>query len=308
MAPIPRALALFAIPLAIAATPCTGAAQDAAVRARTLFDEGVTLSDHGDFEGAVERFRLSLALVERPSTLFNLAVALRELGRVPEAIAALERFVDIADESIEASRRAQASTWLASLRARGGTLVLDYDPPHATVRIDDVDIGQDSPLVADLAPGMHRVEVSAPGSASESFEVTISPGERVARRVSLSRGPERDVGWADVVGWVGIGAGAAAIGGAVAATIVREDDVARYDGPLCDPSTWGTRRDACPELRSEIDATTGIAITLWITGAALAGAGTAILVLAPRPATEGQVACVPAVTPRELGIGCNARF
>lgn len=302
-----RALACV---LVLAIAPAAEA-QDAATRARTLFEEGVTLSDRGDFEGAVARFRQSLALVERPSTLFNLGVALRELGRVPEAIETLERFVDIADASVDEARRASARAWLTSLRARGGTLVLDYEPPRATVVVDGAEVGSDSPLVVDLAPGEHLVEVAAGGRATARFAITLAPGERVTRRIELARAAPAGSGdLGRIVGVAALGAGAASLAAAIALTVAREDTVARYHAPSCDPTTWGTRRDLCPQLRAEIGALEGGAIAWWVISAVLFGAGATALALTETGtgAHEGAIACAAALGPDHAGMGCGAHF
>ncbi|MDQ3034322.1 MAG: PEGA domain-containing protein, partial [Myxococcota bacterium] len=181
LASAPAATCLWAMPSRASAQ------EDASSRARARFEEGIALADRGAYEEAIERFRQSIALVERPSTVFNLGVALRELRRDAEAIAAFERFLEIADASIDDAPIAQARGWIAAtqraMQQRGGTLVLEYEPRGATVRIDGMDVGSSSPLVLDLAPGTHRVELEAAGREPASLEVALAPGERVARRV-----------------------------------------------------------------------------------------------------------------------------
>ncbi|MDQ3037206.1 MAG: hypothetical protein M3Y87_32735, partial [Myxococcota bacterium] len=86
------------------------------------------------------------------------------------------------------------------------------------------------------------------------------------------------------------------------------DQVARYNSASCDPSTWGTRLDACPELRAEIETTTGIAASTWIAAGALAASGIALMLLAPSEGDHRGVtwACAPGFS--EIGVACAARF
>ncbi|UJR82708.1 Hypothetical protein I5071_47730 [Sandaracinus amylolyticus] len=288
-----------------------------AMQARALFEEGVALSDRGDYEAAVERFQRSLALVERPSTLFNLGVALRELRRDEEAIAALERFLEIADESFDEVPRTQARSWIESMRRalaeRGGTLVLEIDPPDAHVRVDGFDVTGESPIVLDVASGTHHVEVSADGVGAQRFDVVLEAGGRETRRVVLGAPSSRGLDLTDplrLAAIVTMGGAVAVMGGAIAATAVREEQVARYHGGGCAPTTWGTRRDACPELRAEIDVTTGAAIATWTTAGVLAGTAVVLWLLAPTPSTEAPVAamCAPSLTPSEIAITCAGRL
>ncbi|AKF04686.1 hypothetical protein DB32_001835 [Sandaracinus amylolyticus] len=289
-----------------------------ASEARALFEEGVALSDRGDYESAVDRFQRSLALVERPSTLFNLGVALRELRRDEEAIAALERFLEIADASFDEVPRTQARAWIESMRRalaeRGGTLVLEIDPPDAHVRVDGFDVTGESPIVLDVASGTHRVEVSADGVGSETFDVVLAAGGRETRRVALGprSSPGLDLGEPHrLAAIVTTSAAAVVLGGAIAATVVREDQVARYHGESCAPTTWGTRRDACPELRADIDVSTGAAIATWTTAGVLAGTAVILWLLAPAVSSEAPpvaALCAPSFSTSEITITCAGRL
>src|SRR5512147_3037867 len=67
-----------------------GAAEE---QARQLFDEGKDAMAVGRFSEAKDRFERSLALVPRASPAFNLAVALRGMGRPKEASDVLTRLL-----------------------------------------------------------------------------------------------------------------------------------------------------------------------------------------------------------------------
>lgn len=73
-------------------------AQDAAAaQARAAFERGVAASQEGRWDQARLEFERSRALVVKPSTLLNLAIASLKLGRAGEALEAVDAFVAIAD-------------------------------------------------------------------------------------------------------------------------------------------------------------------------------------------------------------------
>jgi hypothetical protein len=292
-----------------AAAPSRAQTDEDAARARSLFDQAVELSDRGQYEAAIELFRQSLDLVERPSTVYNLGVALREIHRDVEALEAFERFLQIADDSIDRERRQEARRFIDRMGPQDGTFVLQLVPADARVSIDDAPASTgSSPLEVTLAPGTHHVEISASGR-TESFDVEIAPGEHIERRVELASpsaaggAPGRST--EEVVGWTSIGLATSGLVGSLVLTGLREDRAQRYDGYDCAPSTWGLRRDACPQLRSEIDVTTVMMVVGWAATGTFAGVGAILLLVAPPSAAQAR-ACGPG--PGEIGVACSARF
>ena len=61
------------------------AVEDGVAEAQALFRRGLELGEENRWADALEHFRRSLARVARPSTLFNIGVALGRLGRYGEA-------------------------------------------------------------------------------------------------------------------------------------------------------------------------------------------------------------------------------
>ncbi len=68
-----------------------------ALQAKRLFDEGVELLAAEQWADAEARFRSSVELVPRASSLYNLALSLLELGRYAECIETTERVLALAD-------------------------------------------------------------------------------------------------------------------------------------------------------------------------------------------------------------------
>ena len=70
-----------------------------------------------------------------------------------------------------------------------GTLIIQVRPPGAEILIDGVKwAGSDpaAPLTVQLAPGAHRVEVSAPGRQPFVRDITLRAGESLPLNVSLT--------------------------------------------------------------------------------------------------------------------------
>jgi tetratricopeptide (TPR) repeat protein len=84
-----------------------------ATQAREAFERGVEASREQRWQAARLEFQHSRALVVKPSTLFNLAVASLKLGRASEALEALAAFVLIANPAEHAAMLERA----AALRA-----------------------------------------------------------------------------------------------------------------------------------------------------------------------------------------------
>jgi eukaryotic-like serine/threonine-protein kinase len=77
-----------------------------------------------------------------------------------------------------------------SAAARGeapapGLLDLGSEPAFAYVTIDGVRVGPTPLFGREVAPGMHRIEVSREGLGSKTFTLEVRPGQRVSRVIKL---------------------------------------------------------------------------------------------------------------------------
>lgn len=134
--------------------PATSSAEDPDVaEARALFERGRALAEQRRFSEAAEAFTRSLALVDRPSTSFNLAITLSTLGRHVEAIEALEHYEASANLATEGDAVVEAQRMLAHARASVAEIVIDVVPADASVSIDG----------APLPGGAQRTRVLNPG-------------------------------------------------------------------------------------------------------------------------------------------------
>jgi hypothetical protein len=181
----------WVLALALAAAPGTAWAQrDPAAEARTLFDEGVGFADRERWGEALAYFQRSRALVERPSTVFNIANALVRLGRHREALGAFADYLRLSDPVRDAERRAEALRMRDESQAALATLALTDVAPGAAVRLDGAlqpGEGASRELVFD--PGAHAVDVTLDAWQPLRFEFTALPGAHLTRSAAMQRGP-----------------------------------------------------------------------------------------------------------------------
>lgn len=202
------------------------------------YDRGVALYDRGAYGQALKEFRASLALYSSPNTRLYIGRTLRELGRLAEAATELETAAREAAERTATEPRYRATRDAATaerqaLEPRLGRLVLKLRrvPDGARVRVAGANVpsaARGLPIV--VTPGRVDVVVEAPGQATVRRQVEIRAGATLELELELPgraaprpadkkpvaderRGGGAPAGrTARLVGWLTIGAGAAAIG------------------------------------------------------------------------------------------------
>lgn len=176
-----------------AAGPAMAQTQTAPLtEARTLFEQGMRLVEAERWGEALEFFRRSRALAERPSTVFNTGSVLVRLGQMAEAIETLEAFLRVSDNAANAAERAEAQRLLGEARLAQGRLALALNVADAEVFVDAglVAGGGDRRALL-LDPGAHRLRVVAAGHAEQSLSVSVLPGQAQSIAVTLQALPTR---------------------------------------------------------------------------------------------------------------------
>jgi tetratricopeptide (TPR) repeat protein len=165
---------------------------DARARAGALVDEGVALFHKGDAAAALDRFEQARQLYPSPKIDFDIAEALRALGRTAEAAEAYDRFLEETggDSREVASQRRTARSELDRLERGLARIALEIEPddPAREVRLDGLvtTVRPGRPLY--VAPGRHVVDVTAPGYRPVRTEVAVSAGE--LRDLAVALGSE----------------------------------------------------------------------------------------------------------------------
>jgi tetratricopeptide (TPR) repeat protein len=167
------------------------AQDDTNTRARALFERGVAMSADERWAEALAAFEESRALVERPSTLFNIATALQRLGRARDAIHVAENYLAISNARRDAEQRAAASMLIDVLRTTLATLTLDIVPAGAVVEVDGRIEAADTlgHLVITLDPGEHRLLLSANGYVTRRERISLAAAQRQSLRFELALPP-----------------------------------------------------------------------------------------------------------------------
>lgn len=186
--------------------------------ARRLFAEAVEASDRGDWDEATAKYEASLAEKRAPITLYSLGVALREAGRPVQAWHRFRAFLAEPFDGPKASIYRQAATEALDEMAHAvGRVVVVAQPASATVTVDGEACAADSePCV--VAPGRHRVVVSAEGYEAVDREVNVAAGQTESVSVALDEAstpiwPIALVGGGAAVFGVGVGLAVAGMKG-----------------------------------------------------------------------------------------------
>jgi hypothetical protein len=162
-----------------------GAADNAAL-AESLFRHAKKLMQEGAIAEACPKFAESYRLDSTLGTLLNLAVCHEQEGRTATAWAELHDAAARAARNGERERAAFAREHADALEARLSRLIIRVSEPRPglEVRLDDGLLGQAAWSTAmPVDPGVHKVDVKAPGHQSWSRPVTVAPGPQTQELV-----------------------------------------------------------------------------------------------------------------------------
>lgn len=167
-------------------------AEPALAEAQALFRRGIELGEQDHWADALEHFRRSWELAERPNTMFNIAYASHRLGRFREAIAALDEYLARTEGELS-ERREEAVQLRGEALASLVELRVLIEPPEARLLVDgelDPGIGPVRRIVLD--PGRHVLRASAPGRDEASVTISVLAGERGERQIVLAPSAPQD--------------------------------------------------------------------------------------------------------------------
>ncbi len=179
------------------AAPAAVSAQQAAseqrggdtASARELFQKGQAAYRRGDYDEAITHWEAAYRADPRPLILYNISQAYERLGKLSEAVDALERYLREADaaDPNQSDARARLSAIRERL-ARTGVRIQGA-PEGAAIYVDEKLWGRaPRPDPIRLEPGSHRVRVQLEGYETFRASVVVPPGEQVDVQVEM---PER---------------------------------------------------------------------------------------------------------------------
>lgn len=156
--------------------------------ARRLFEEGIHAVDGEQWAEALDRFTRSRAIVERPSTVLNIATALSRLGRARESVREFEHYLTIATSPADRAQREQVRSLMETTRASIARLTLTVAPETAAVTVDGEAMQVGGGVRELLLDPGHRVfVVRAAGHTDQTFELELAPGSRITHSITLAR-------------------------------------------------------------------------------------------------------------------------
>jgi tetratricopeptide (TPR) repeat protein len=244
-------LALVLVPLAIASTARAQAAT-ADEAARQHFRLGEAHYSNGSFDQAAREFEEAYRLSNRPQLLYNIFVAYRDAGDVPNAVRALREYLARVPNAENATMLRARLLAMERQLAQSGTSATTQTAPETQTTTPETTTQTTAPETTE--------------TTATSTETTTETTTETATSTSTSTSTGGGGGGDGTAGWVILGAGAAlVVGGAITGGLAL--------------SSQGTLQSNCPNRECppgydfESEASTGraLAITtdvLVITGAA----------------------------------------
>lgn len=190
---------------------------DKVEQARTFFNAGAKAYKAGKYLVAVKAFEQAYRIVPREGLLFSTAQAYRRqfhIDRRPEHLqAAIQKYREYVQRAPSGNRRGEADEALTELQKEAQKLGADVPegeegqpqpappplevktyiavstvPKGARVLVDAKPVSADTPAV-EVAPGIHRITVTAAGYFDEQREVPVPEGAMAAVHVKLREKP-----------------------------------------------------------------------------------------------------------------------
>lgn len=159
--------------------------------ARRLYDEGVDAADKGQWSIAHDRFKASYELVPRMHTLFNLACAQSQTGRLVEATESYRKFLREASAT-HPDLRAQATTQLELVERQLAHVTIDVANLERddAIALDDIELPAAALRQAiPINPGPHVTRIQRGSQVIASRAITLTSGASESVRIELPPRP-----------------------------------------------------------------------------------------------------------------------
>jgi hypothetical protein len=156
--------------------------------ARQLYDEGVDAFGKGQWSLAYDRFKASYELAPRVLTLYNLAVAQGQLGRLVEATESYRKFLRDTGDGRYPERRTDATNQLELLGKQIAHLTLDITNRESSdvIVIDEVEFPQVALREAiPMNPGPHVARIQRGAAMLATRTVTLTSGAAETVHIEL---------------------------------------------------------------------------------------------------------------------------
>lgn len=165
--------------------------------ARTIFRDGAILHSEAFYRQAIEKYEQALGHWQHPGIDFNMARALRDLGRLVEAYRAFKQATRFGPISLSAEEYEMAQQLMRELEKQLVRLEVTCEVDEAEVYIDDEQVFQGPGTYETMiVPGPHRLVTQREGYVKDEQWIQLTRGEH--RRVTLRPLSFKEVAFVDV--------------------------------------------------------------------------------------------------------------
>jgi hypothetical protein len=311
--------------VALVALTSTAGAQSVDVNA--LVHQGVELRRERRDREALEVFLRAWEVSHAPRVMAQIGFAELALGRWVDAEAHLIEAHSAATDPWIAEHRALLEESMRDVGQHVGSLDVRGNVAGAEVRVEGQRVGAlPFARLVRVAAGTTTLEVGAPGYLPVRRSIVVAPGSLTRETVSLlaidgpfgappppllddARPPvavSHDAGpTMRALGWTAAGGALLGVGIGVAALVVRNDAVGRWNSDAC-LANGRTRLENCGGEQDTAVTIGAVSVAAWVTGAALAVTSVVLLVTAPSSAGRaraGRFGC--GIGPGDVGVTCG---
>src|SRR5450432_3323466 len=155
--------------------------------ARKAYGEGEKAYAANDFAGAHASFSKALELIPTPAAAYWVAKCLDQQGKTEDAIKAYDAL--LADPNVSRlgdEKTSDAQTRVATLKAgQVGEITVSSAALGTQLSVDGVAQPGPLPVVLKLAPGPHKLTLTAPGFDAKDLDLDVKAGTKVEQKVDL---------------------------------------------------------------------------------------------------------------------------
>jgi hypothetical protein len=156
--------------------------------ARKLYDEGVDAANKGRWSVAYDRFKASYELAPRVLTLFNLAGAQSNTGRLVEASESYRRFLRDTSDGRYSELRTDATSQVELLDKQIAQVTIDVShiEPDDVIMLDEIEFPHAALHTAlPMNPGQHTARIQRGQSVIATRKITLASGATESVQIDL---------------------------------------------------------------------------------------------------------------------------
>lgn|SRR4051812_22506045 len=156
--------------------------------ARKLYDEGVDAANKGRWSLAYDRFKASYELAPRVLTLFNLAGAQSNTGRLVEASESYRRFLRDTSDGRYNDLRSDATNQLEVIDKQIAQITIDvaHIEPEDVIMLDEIEFPHSALHTAlPMNPGQHTVRAQRGQNVIATRKIALTSGATETVQIDL---------------------------------------------------------------------------------------------------------------------------